>query len=263
MKKISLALVLCLCISLCGCIGIGRPADVMGKLKLCDTCKECIVGTWYWIDQEGTLMTCEYREDGTIVGLVDTRWNCACENGNHAIRIGGDNYTVGLTNYDPETGLENWEKDEGYTFVEVTQENWRTYFSEDFFEVFEVRYMLHPIEETDEWGETTVRYGLVSYAALKDNEKYGPLTTLKLEVDLAYSDERILLDPEKAEFLGAEIMEMGDMERTTIDTAEDPKVGVFFMLDSYMLDELEPEVELSLTQPGDTIYRMKGILVIK
>ena len=262
MKKIVVfLLVLVICFGLWGCM-FGRPANVMGKFKLCDTCKTFVVGKWYVISDD-QVYTYEYRADGTVIGGEDPKWNCACKNDEHAIRLGGDNYTVGLTHYDPEDGtLGGLERDEGYTFVQLTQDNWREYFSEDFSQVFDVRYMVHTIEETDAWGDTTVRYVVIKYATMKDPERFGPMNTLMLELDETGCDEMVTIDPVTLEVLDAQVEQVYDTEKKTVDVMNDDEFGMFLLLGSENFDTLEVENRVYLYEPG-TIYRMKGVLVLK
>lgn len=266
MKRIlAFLMVLSIGLSLCAC-SISGPANILGRFKLCDTCKLYVVGNWYWISSDNKVITVEYRMDGSIIGNNNTRWNCACTDEYHAIRIGGETYSEGITLYDPENGgFENMARDEGYTFVELTQENWQEYFSENFSQSFQIEYALLPYDRTDEWGDTSTHYVLAKYAVLKDSQRYGPLTTLMMEIDVSPSRETVSLNPEKAEFLSTQIEYHHPLEKNTMVAEYDEKENLvgFLLSCNELSNPLESEIEVYLQELGEKIYRMRGVLVIK
>lgn len=264
MKRLTCLVFLFLCVILTSC---SSAADVMQMRNSCDTCKSYIVGSWYKIDTEGKLYQIEYREDGTVVNCDYELWTCACTADNHAIRIGGKDYSYGLSYYDPQEELlfESWAKDIGYTFVELTVDNWTEYFSENFYDVFEIKYELIVQENTNEWGETAVSHlGIRKYAVLKDAVKYGPLSQITLEFDCAYSLETATVDLEQMKLIGMETVELMDMHVLTCTTFASN--GTYECTLPLGIDDNEiPDAELyvSLETPSEKIYRMKGILVVK
>ncbi len=119
-------------------------------------------------------------------------------------------------------------------------------------------------EETNAWGESSVSHiGIHKYALLKDQGRYGPLTTLTLEYDFAYSIESADVDTEQLELLQTEIAELEQMQTVTRTTTTDENGEVLLSLG---WDENEPiadRIYAHLEVPGEKIHRMKGVLVIK
>jgi hypothetical protein len=163
-------------------------------------------------------------------------------------------------------------KNEGYTFVELTVDNWREYFSDNVADVFEIEYRLLAEDRTNEWGEVTgTSYGVEKYARFKDDDRFAPLMQLTIELDCGYASiyERATIDVATQTITDIQPCEETDIIKGTQTTGfiSDTEGAPFTALglgqdDNESLSE-DSTIVVSLYTLGEKIYRMKGWLVLK
>ena len=218
MKKIiALLLIFAMCLSFVACNGSDKKdnddsSDDKKTSGLCAECKAALIGEWFYIEEiynEETHLTdyvlnkISIAENGKLV--IDDKEitmnfkNCGKNHAfNMSIKDGEWNYWVSFqlhpegsseallsveTSYEGSyVSYETYRSMNQLDVVEITEDNWKNYFSSDFKENFDFKYDLQVNRDT--WGEITY-IDLYEIYAIKNVEKY----TFGSRLDIEYSYE--------------------------------------------------------------------------
>lgn len=140
----------------------------------CALCKEVCPGTWNELTSEPDRQTMELNSDGSMTVNSETHtWKSVCSPEAHYLDISD----YGLVKVDPNAAAVSafdrvYYKDNQYTFIEITPDNWTEYFTADFMTNFELQYDVKDTVTGDEWEQKTIQEVSV-YAALTDRENFA------------------------------------------------------------------------------------------
>ena len=275
---IALFLVFAMCFSFVACGGDAQDE------KICLVCMEKYVGEWFYISDvetpyfdgdERILQTLVIAEDGTIViEGVEYYIDFECHEGYH-YAIMCDENGVMVDDISNNFVLEKDVEKQGiyvnnklyrpiseYTIVEITEENWRDYFSENFSEHFTKSYELKLV--TNEWEEVQEGYVEKIYT-LKDKEKYSYATELTMEISFTKQSEYYEFDLSKKTITNCIVGKKEDKIYKTTHFTYYPYMQVQIGSTHLYSDEIRSGQTLEenmVTEPQE-ILRMKGWLVIK
>lgn len=315
MKKIfALFLVLIMSCSFVACNQVDKAlSDVKKNKSLCSECLEKNVGQWLCLNEvvnenvdstveQYELLTLELEENETLVfDENEYKVEYTCDDGEHHAEAldadGNSKYKLYFGEYEESSpGNVIYENsmllatldDDGweisgirfipaseYTIVELTEENWKDYFSETFYDHFEMAES-DVLVQKDEWGEITSAT-IQEYYQLKNAEKYklGTVIALEFSCDWGWSSYDLDLENTSATNRRWKKNDELDSGRLTLnlsyDACPDSK-GKFIIGGDRFYHLTEEQLEASeITIGGDRnwsfnptkILRMKGWLVIK
>lgn len=315
MKKIfALFLVLIMSCSFVACNQVDKAlSDVKKNKSLCSECLEKNVGQWICLNEvvyenvdsaseQYEVLTLKLTENDTLVfneNEYKLEYTCKDdfhravafdENGNSKYALYFEeyiNHSTGNVLYENSMAL-NTLNDDGweisgirfipaseYTIVELTEENWKDYFSENFYDHFEMAES-DVLVQKDEWGEITSAT-IQEYYQLKNAEKYkhGTVITLEFSCDWGWSTYDLDLENTSATNRRWKKNDELDSGRLTLNLSYDAwpdSKGKFIFGGDRFYHLTEEQLDASeITIGGDhnwsfnptKILRMKGWLVIK
>ena len=137
----------------------------------CAECKKICPGTWQELSSDLERKTMVLQEDGTMTVAGSTyQWRSVCAPDAHYLDI--EDY--GMVKIDPFGATASvidgtYYKNNNYTFIEITQDNWNDYFSSDFMQNFDLVYSVENTTVGDQWDQKQIQQVHV-IAALKCRE---------------------------------------------------------------------------------------------
>lgn len=203
-----------ICVCACSCQAGFTPKYEGKGDNSCEVCESYIVGEWYRVDDEGNLEFRVFYSNGSFTlkkdGVIQSEctWGCACEGDKHAIQIFESGIAYGKSFYDKNSEiLFDSVKNNNYTFVELTVDNWKNYFSENVDEIFDIAYEFEEEFYENEWGETVSdnTYTVKKTATFKNGDIFAPYTNITFEVDSVLGPEIITIDESAKKVLKTEI----------------------------------------------------------